>query len=97
MRLAGFIWLEEFVDKLATKHAVQTEEVEQIFLHAPYMTKSERGHVRGEDLYRALGQTDAGRRLAVFFVLKHSGRALVISAREMQAAERREYERHKTR
>ena len=97
MRLAGFIWLEEFVDKLATKHAVQTEEVEQVLLHAPYLTRSERGRVRGEDLYRALGRTDDGRQLAVFFVLKRSGSALVISAREMQAVERRQYERHKTR
>jgi len=29
-----------------------------------------RGHVDGEDVYLALGQTDAGRYLSVFFVYK---------------------------
>lgn len=55
----------------------------------------ERGRVQGEDVYRALGQTAEGRYLAVFFVLKQGSRALVISAREMERMERREYERHR--
>lgn len=41
-----------------------------------------KGDVPGENLYRAVGQTDAGRYLIVFFILKQGGRALVISARE---------------
>ena len=40
-----------------------------------------------------LGQTDAGRYLAVFFVYKKSHDAIVISARDMDAKERREYGR----
>jgi hypothetical protein len=38
----------------------------------------ERGDVRGEDLYRMLGRTVSGRYLAVFFIYKEGGRALVI-------------------
>ncbi len=52
-----------------------------------------KGRVTGENVYRTLGQTDAGRYLAVFFVDKHGGKALPISARDMTAKERRRYER----
>lgn len=55
----------------------------------------ERGKVRGEDLYTALGQTDAGRHLIVFFIHKTSGEALIISARDMTQKDRRQYERRK--
>lgn len=50
-----------------------------------------KGHVAGENVYRALGRTDAGRYLVVFFVYKRGGKALPISARDMDAKERRRY------
>jgi uncharacterized DUF497 family protein len=53
----------------------------------------EKGHVKGEDLYIALGQTDSGRYLGVFFILEPGNLVLVISARDMDAAERRRYGR----
>ncbi len=43
------------------------------------------------NVYRALGQTDAGRYLAVFFVYKGDRKALTISARDMDGKERRRY------
>ncbi len=39
-----------------------------------------------------LGRTSAGRYLIVFFVYKHDGQALILSARDMTAAERSRYE-----
>ena len=47
----------------------------------------------GENLYAALGQTDAGRYLIVFFVYKTTREALLISARDMSKKERRQYEK----
>ena len=41
----------------------------------------------------AAGQTDAGRYLVVFFVYKADNTALVLSARDMDRRERRQYER----
>jgi uncharacterized DUF497 family protein len=38
-----------------------------------------------------LGQTDAGRGLAVFFIYKSGGKALIISARDMSDRERKNY------
>jgi hypothetical protein len=39
----------------------------------------EKGHRRGENVYAASGQTEAGRYLTVFFVHKQGGRALILS------------------
>jgi uncharacterized DUF497 family protein len=39
----------------------------------------------------ALGQTDAGRYLAVLFIHKESNDALILSARDMSEKERRRY------
>ncbi|MFH1635338.1 MAG: BrnT family toxin, partial [Chloroflexota bacterium] len=55
----------------------------------------EKGHVRGEDMYTVLGQSEAGRYLIVFFIFNPANRALIISARNMNRSERRYYERRK--
>jgi uncharacterized DUF497 family protein len=53
----------------------------------------ENGYLDGEDVYAALGQTTSGRYVIVFFILKRGGRALIVSARDMTQAERRNYGR----
>ena len=53
----------------------------------------EKGDIPGEDVYSALGQTEAGRFLIVFFVYKKTKEALVISARDMDSKELRLYEK----
>lgn len=50
-----------------------------------------RGHFRREDVYRALGQTDVGRYLVVFFIYKLNREILILSARDMDEKERRYY------
>ncbi|MBW1764678.1 MAG: BrnT family toxin [Deltaproteobacteria bacterium] len=55
----------------------------------PVFNRIKRGHVKGEDVYRVLGQTDSGRYLAVFFIYKETHEALVISARDMTTKERK--------
>lgn len=91
MRIAGYIWREDVIDKLAWKHQVQPDEVVEVFMNRPRVERLERGHRPGEDLYVALGQTNAGRYLTVFFVHKQDDQALIVSAREMTAKERRRY------
>ena len=90
MDLSKVIWKSQYVEKLAVKHFVSTTEVEEILFKQPFVRFWEKGDVQG-DLYLAYGQTDAGRYLVIFFIYKHSGRALPISAREMNDAERRYY------
>jgi uncharacterized DUF497 family protein len=93
MYIDDFIWLADVVDKLESKHQVSLEEAEEVFFNLPRFYFVERGHVQGEDLYVALGQTDGGRYLSVFFIRKPDNLALVISPRDMNAAERKRYGR----
>jgi hypothetical protein len=86
-----FIWLPDIVEKLLFKHNVSPEEVEEVFFDKPKFRFHEKGHVLGENLYSMLGQTEAGRYLVVFFILKPANKALLVSARDMDRSERRRY------
>jgi hypothetical protein len=66
MRIEEVLWLEEIVEKLWRKHHVEPEEVEEALAGRPKIRHLEEGHQPGEDLYLALGRTDAGRYLSVF-------------------------------
>ena len=90
-----FFWLPDTVDKLVTKHRVTPEEVEEVFFSRPSFRFHEKGRVQGEDMYTALGQTETGRYVIVFFILKPANQALIISARDMTRAERKRYGRKK--
>ncbi len=93
MRISGLIWLEDIVQKLLQKHRVHQEEVREVIAGHPRFLFVEKGHRRGEDVYSALGQTEAGRYLAVFFIYAKDKRALILSARDMTDGERKRYER----
>jgi uncharacterized protein len=91
MKLKGIIWFRSIVDKLLWKHNVTTDEAEEVFSNSPQYRFIERGDIEGENLYTAMGQTDAGRYLIIYFVYKPTAEALVISAREMTKKEKRLY------
>jgi len=93
MRIEGVIWLRDIVDKLASKHHVETDEVEEVLNSKPKFRFVEKGERKGEDVYMALGQTDAGRYLSVIFIYKETREALILSARDMARKERRQYGR----
>ena len=87
------LWLPDIVEKLARKHGVVPEEVEAVFLNNPKIFFWEKGEKPGEDLYHALGRTDDGRYLAIFYILKIGGEALIISARDMDRKDKNRYEK----
>ena len=91
MRIEGIIWLRDVVDKLVSKHHVETYEVEEVFDGRPKIRLVEKGDREGEDVYLALGQTDTGRYLAVLFIYRQTREVLVLSARDMATKERRQY------
>jgi uncharacterized protein len=93
MQISGVTWLRKFVDKLASKHGAETKEVEEIFANRPRFRHVVKGDITGEDVYSAMGQTNSGRYLTVFFVCELDRQALVISARDMEPKERRNYGR----
>lgn len=91
MRITECLWKKQFIEKLEQKHGVLQDEVEEVIRNRPRYKYIAKGNVKGENLYRALGQSDAGRYLTVLFVNKGAGRALVVSARDMDEKERRRY------
>lgn len=93
MYIDDFVWLTETANKVAHKHRVTPDEAEEIFFNNPKYRFVESGHRSGENVYSAGGQTDAGRFLIVFFIYKGDNTALILSARDMDAAERRRHER----
>ena len=81
------------MDKLSYKHGVETFEVEEALKQSLKFRFMEKGQRDGEDVYMALGQTDAGRYLVILFIHKPANLALVLSARNMTSEERRKYGR----
>ena len=93
MRIKGTIWLQNIVDKLAWKHQIIPDEIETVFANRPQYRFLEKGKVEGENVYAAYGRTDAGRYVTVIFIRKYGNKALVISARNMDRKERKQYGR----
>jgi len=92
LKIKGIIWLDEVLEKLVQKHNVQQHEVREVLTGKPRFRFVEKGHRSRENVYAAMGQTDDGRYLIIFFVHKTDKRALILSARDMTKAERRLYE-----
>jgi uncharacterized DUF497 family protein len=81
-------------DKLESAHHVTAGEARQVLLSKPRIRFAEKGHIEGNDVYGAFGQTNGGRYLAVFFVYKPETKtAIIISARDMSNKERKTYGR----
>ena len=91
MRITGTIWLQKIVEKIEKKHHITQDEAEQVFVNNPQYRFIERGKIEGEDVYSAYGRTDGGRYVTVIFIRKFGNRALVISARDMDRKERKQY------
>ena len=70
MRVEGVIWLDQIVDKLIQKHSVETYEVEDVLFGKSRLRFVEKGERKDEDVYMALGQTEAGRYLTILFLIQ---------------------------
>jgi hypothetical protein len=91
MKLKGIIWFRNIFDKLLWKHHVTTDEVEEVLSNFPKYRFIERGDIEGENLYTAMGRTESGRYLIIYFIYKLMAEALIISARDMTNKEKRLY------
>ena len=90
----GCDWDDGNIGKNWPKHRVTDWEIEEVFLNLPIAFGSDAIHSGKEARYFALGQTNRGRPLFVAFTVR--GRLVrPISARDMNARERRAYETSK--
>jgi len=83
--------IDEVIEKLIVKHKVYKKEVEEVFENKTYVQFVEKGHRKNENLYLALGKTNNGRHLIVFFIYKGNHQILPISCRDMDNKEKRFY------
>lgn len=87
------LWIDELEidpqieDKPWVKHHVDVDEVEEVCFGQHRAERTRAG------LYLILGQTDAGRFVAVILAPKGGGHWKIVSAREMTDPERRRYGR----
>lgn len=93
MRIKRIIIPAYVLNKLYWKHHVSEEEVHEVLRRHPEIDFVEKGDIDGENVYLALGQTESGRYLSVFFIYKKNKNVIVISARDMVKKERRRYDR----
>jgi len=91
MEIVDILLRNQVLDKIIWKHNISEFELRQVFNNQPSIRFMEKGKVKGENLYVALGKTDAGRYLSVFFIMKKSKKALIVTARDMAERERRRY------
>jgi uncharacterized DUF497 family protein len=86
-----FDWDGGNADKNRVRHRVSQAECEQVFFNQPLAVGEDEIHSLAEHRQFALGSTDAGRRLFVIYTLRGE-RVRIISARDMTAREKKEYE-----
>lgn len=91
MKVDDIILRDTTLDKLLWKHNVSEAELRQAFNNRHHTRRIEKGKVKGEHLYAAIGRTDAGRNLMIFFILKKNRNALIVTARDLTDSERRRY------
>ena len=85
--VVGFDWDAGNLGK-NSKHGVDNREAEEVFFNQSLLVTPDDIHSGDEIRWRALGRTDAGRKLTVIFTLRNSGTLLrVISARDMHRKE----------
>jgi len=88
----GFEWDKGNFIKNWEKHGVSILECEQIFFNRPLITQHDEKHSTNEPRYYTLGQTDTFRRLFIVFTIRNN-LIRVISARDMNRRERKDYDR----
>lgn len=92
LQISQLVWNEHIIEHIA-RHNVLTEEVEEVCFGQPLIMKSKQAVKGVNPTYYALGQTEAGRYLFIMFIYFKQGRAIIVTARDMDQAERKYYQR----
>jgi len=89
-RVTGFDWDAGNAPKVLARHGVEPGECEQVFFREPLVVHVDAKHSAAERRWRALGLTQADRRLYLVFTLR-GAMIRVVAARDMNRKERHEY------
>jgi energy-converting hydrogenase A subunit M len=61
LHIDRIIWLDDVIEKLERKHRVEKSEVWELLQSKAKFRFVEKDHREGENVYAALGRTEAGR------------------------------------
>lgn len=86
-----FEWDEANRKKNWKKHRVSVKECEEVFFDKSLVIAEDPKHSEIEKRFSALGKTESGRTLTIFFTTRDN-KIRVISARDQSKKERRTYE-----
>ena len=89
-KLLGFDWDEANINKNKEKHNVEYRECEEIFTNKPLVFIEDKQHSQIENRWGALGKTNKGRRLSIYFTIR-SNKIRPISARDQSKKDRIAY------
>jgi len=92
VQISQLVWNEDILEHIA-RHNVTSGEVEEVCFGSPLILKSKKAAKGPNPIYYALGQTESGRYLFITFISFKHGRAMVITARDMDQTERKYYRR----
>lgn len=84
VRISDLEWDARNEEHVA-RHAVEPEEVEEATHNDHYVTRAR------DNLFRVIGQTDAGRYLTIYVAPRDDGSFYPVTARDATPGERREY------
>lgn len=90
-KLEGFEWDEGNLGHIE-KHNVSYNECEEVFLSKPLIANKDETHSQTEERFRAYGQTNKNRLLMMIFTIR-SNRIRIISARNQNKKERKEFQK----
>jgi len=89
--VSGFDWDKGNSEKNWIKQKVSRLESEEVFYNEPFFVYDDKIHSSDESRFYILGQTNDERKLFIVFMFR-GNRIRVISARDMNKKERKEYE-----
>lgn len=93
MRITDIVWTETDIEHIA-HHAVGPDEVEEVIASGPMWRRGRKHRETGRRSIYALGRTEAGRYLFVVLSPLSAGLVRCVTARDMDTALRRIYDRH---
>jgi len=93
VQITEIVWTEADIEHIA-RHAVGPDEVEEVIAMGPVWRRGRKHHETGRRSIYALGRTEAGRYLFVVLSPVSAGLAPCVTARDMDTALRRIYDRH---
>ena len=90
-KLEGFEWDNGNLEHIK-KHRVDYRECEESFLNKPLIVNEDETHSQTESRFRVYGQTNKKRLIMIIFTIRNN-KLRVISIRDQNKKERREYEK----